>query len=464
MALQGLTVSSDGTATLLKSGVRFRNIGCNYGGAIVRIAGQTSPTVCAFTPSSEQDAALDYLYGLGVRVIRVKAFPYWPAQWTCSGGVLNGVAWGSSVAADREAYYLKIDAFIAKCRARGIGVILNFFFRIATVPDIVGDTNRAWLSSSSTRTFATAITQELVTRYLTEQAVYGWEFSNETNHYNDASDATKGAWPGASTSYGTPASYTAATTCFNGAEWSTVLTWWYGVVRAIDTQRIVLSGNGPNSYSQPGGIAGISTPLKEWHKEQVRDNPTNCGSIHFYGGIGYGSANYRGLESLLIGAKHWLRSNGRGLVLGEFGNQPRRIVSMSKSGSTVTITLDATQGDSLNCEAGDQVLIAYAGGGWDGVYTLASVASDQRSATAIAPNAPAVAFSSTYAGTAARASHIYSRFARMLTDIINSNVDVAMVWGYDADPLFNTLESISDPNNAWMGHLIQAANARLGVA
>lgn len=156
-----------------------------------------------------------------------------------------------------------------------------------------------------------AVTQEIVTRYLTHEAVYGYEWSNEINHYNDASDATKGSWPGANVGAGTAVSYPASDTVFNGAELSQVISWWAGIVTAIDAQRIVLTGNGPNSYSQPGGAAGISAPMSAWHREQVRDNPTNCGSIHWYGNVGYSSPNQRGLNAVLTGVRHWQRASGR---------------------------------------------------------------------------------------------------------------------------------------------------------
>ena len=80
MALQGLTVNAQGQ--LLRNGVRFRNIGLNYGGAIQRIYSQPSNTACAYTPSAEQDTYLDLCVAMKVKVIRVKATPYWPAQWT----------------------------------------------------------------------------------------------------------------------------------------------------------------------------------------------------------------------------------------------------------------------------------------------------------------------------------------------------------------------------------------------
>ncbi|MCG4734902.1 hypothetical protein L0M92_14955, partial [Casaltella massiliensis] len=76
-----------------------------------------------------------------------------PAQWRY--GVNGGVAGLAATSGDREAHYLKIDAFIAKCRARGIGVILNLFFRHASVSDLAGQTVRAgWLTpGSATRNF-----------------------------------------------------------------------------------------------------------------------------------------------------------------------------------------------------------------------------------------------------------------------------------------------------------------------
>lgn len=443
MAIRGLTVGSD--ATLRLDGHRFRNIGVNWGGAIVRIFNQPSPTVCEYTPASEQDAGLDYLASLGVRVIRVKAFPYWPAQWTV--GVLNNKAWNVATAVDRELHYAKIDAFLGKCRSRGIGVILNLFFRHANIPDLVGSNVRGWLSAGNVRTFATTITNEIVGRYLNEESVYGWEFSNELNHYNDYTGA---GFPNVQTSYGTQASYPVASNIFNGTELQSVLAWWYGVVRAIDSQRIVMSGNGPCSYSRPGGSAGTAAPVLELFKEIDRDNPLNTSSMHFYGGIGYCSLNFTGLGALLTGGRHWARNQGRAFIVGEVGNQPRKVSSVSGG----VVTLDASS-DLLNSVAGDAIELVSAGA-WSGRHTVLSVATDRRSL--VVKDVGAVSFS----GLARLVDQTEDRVTRILNDAILSDVDLLMWWQYDTDPLTPVAESIAQGGGVdWQALAIMNANSSL---
>lgn len=451
MAMQGLTLSQN-RQTLLNS-TRFRNIGLNYPGGIVRIYTQPSATACEYTPSIEQDAMLDLCVAMKVKVIRVKATPFWPAQWRY--GVNGGIAGVAAVAADREAHYAKIDAFLTKCEARGIGVILNLFFRIASPADLAGQTLRAgWLTSgSATRNYAQAVTQEIVTRYLTRQGVYGYELSNEVNHYNDASDSTRGAYPSPNTSYGTPASYSAANDIFNGAEWAGICSWWYGVVSAIDNQRIVLTGNGPNSYSQPGGTAGISSPLNNWHWEQVRDNPTNCGSIHFYGNIACTSANFRGFESVLCGVRTWQAKYGRGFVLGEFGNQPWTVTGAVASGGLLTLTVAA----SCPIEVGDSFRLKGINAALDGSYSVLTV-NEQRSSITCASAA-----TSSWSGSVKGLQFISEDRLRYMCDcIIKSGVDVGLMWMIDSDAGRPILESVSDAENSKQVEIITAANTALG--
>lgn len=450
MPIRGLTIGAD--RTLQRDGARFRNIGLNYGGAIQRIYTQPSATACEYTPSAEQDAMLDVADACKAKVLRIKATPYWPAQWRY--GVNGGVAGVAAVAADREAHYQRLDAFIAKCRSRGIGVIINLFFRHASPADLAGQTVRAgWLTpGSATRNYVQALTQEVVTRYLNEDAVYGYEWSNEVNHYNDALDAALGAFPGVNTSYGSQASYPAANTSFNGTELSDVLSWWYGIVRAIDSQRIVLTGNGPNSYSQPGGAAGISTPMAAWHREQVRDNPTNCGSIHWYGNIGYSSSNFRGLNAALTGARHWQAQNGRGFVLGEFGNQPWVCSAISASGGTATFTV----ANSCPLEVGDDFVMANAGA-FDGqTFVVKTINAARNSITADC------AISGTFSGTARLQFMTGSRVARMCDDIIKSGTDVALFWALDGDAGTPVWESVAEARNTAQREAIRAANTSLG--
>lgn len=452
MALRGLTIGAD--QTLRYDGQRFRNIGLNYGWAICQVYSATAPTVCPYTPSADQDAMLDVAVSMKVKVIRVKAFPYWPSWWTA--GVLAGKTVAAATATDREAHYLKIDAFLAKCRARGIGVILNLFFRHTTPADLCGQTNRAgWLTpGSATRNFVQAVTQEVVTRYLTEEAVFGYEWANEVNHRNDASDASRGSWPTVSASYGTQASYSAANDVFIGRELADVVAWWYGVVSAIDPNRIVLTGNGPNSYSLPGGSAGISTPLKPWHDEQVRDNPTNCGSIHWYGNVGYGSPGFKGLNAILTGVRHWQKQAGRGFVLGEFGNQPWRITGVSTSGGVVTFNTDGL----FPADVGDRIGVCGTGTELDGRWLTISTINAGRTVIT-APYSGAVSWSGSVNGLKPIDG---GKMTRLCDDIISSGVDVALWWMLDSDPSRPVGESIDEAGNEEIRAAILAANTRLG--
>ena len=458
MALRGLTVGSD--RTLRRDGVRFRNIGLNYVNAVCNFFTATQTSTFAYTSSADQDAMLDVCDSLKVKVLRVKAFPYYPAWWTTY--VNGGKTIAAATAADREAHYLKIDAFLAKCRARGIGVILNLFFRHATVSDLAGQQVRAgWLTGgSATRNFAQAITQELVTRYLNEDAVYGYEWSNEVNHKNDAPETVvnpvdgSDPWPVVNPGQGTRASYSAAGDMLNGADLSTIIAWWYGVVSAIDPNRIAITGNGPNSYSQPGGTAGISTPLLPWHSEQRRDNPTNCGSIHWYGNVGYGSNGFRGLNAILTGVRHWQKQEGRGFVLGEFGNQPWKTTAISTAGGVATFTTDS----KCPAEPGDRIAMCGTGTALDHQWLTVSTVNGARSSIT-APYAGSV----TWSGSVKGLRYIDGgKLTRMCDDIIKSGTDVALWWMLDSDPLRPVGESINDTGNDELRAAILAANTSLG--
>lgn len=454
MPLRGLTVNAQGQ--LLRDGLRFRNIGINWPTAMWDIYGAANAGQTYYTSESDQDRAIATLASMKCKVVIFTPFPFYPAHWTLA--VNNGVSALSSTAADREPYYQRLDALLAKLAAADIGAIFRMFQRHATIPDLVGQESRAgWLNAGATRTLATAITQEVVTRYLNHSAVYGYQHGTETNHRNDISQTTfaNDVWPAVNASLGTgaPGSYTAANSAFFGDEWSQVLSWWYGVIRAIDANRIVLSGNGPNSYSQPGGTPGISSPMRAWHLEQVRDNPTNCGQIHWYGNVGYGSSGFRGLNSILTGVRHWQRGNGRGFVLGEFGSQPWRTTAISGNGTTVTFTCAI----SVPLEVGDPFLMGGTNSIFDGTYTVASINAARDTVTAQSNKVDS------WSGSVKGLQFITGpRVSRMCDDIIGSGTDLACFWKIDTSSSRPLLESVDDPGNEDARAAILSANTRLG--
>lgn len=453
MAMRGLTVGTDGT--LRRDGARFRNVGANWVTGLCPIFGQTSSSGVVYTSGAVQDAELDAMAAMGIRVLRVMMLPNFPNQWTA--GLLNGKAWNVANSADREIHYLKMDALVAKCRLRGMGVIWTMFWRMNTIPDLVGGVRRDWLSASNTRTFATTITQEVVTRYLNEEAVYGYCFSNEVNHYNDSPAVSIGI----NASYGTQASYANAQNVFNStsvdaaSELAGVLSWWYGVVRAIDANRIVMSGNGPNSYWQPGGGEGVTTPYRSWLKELQRDNPMNTATIHFYGQIGYCSRKGDGFDAFLTGGRHWSRSNGRAMIVEEVGNQPVVITAITAGGVVTASSAVETADD-------DTILILGTGTPWDGPAVVTAVSGDRRTVTVTGGG------SSAWSGTG-YINPIYGRFSKMLDDVFAADLDLVMLWQFTTQAVELSSSALpyssfhAGSGNDWMIPIITAKNAALAA-
>lgn len=465
MAIVGLTV--DSSSRLILNGKRFCNIGVKWPTAIVNFFDQPASNTagtCVYTSSATQDAGIAYLKSLGVKVVLVSAFPFYPYQWT--SGVLNGKAWNVANASDRLLHYNYVDAFLAKLKAAGIGAILTMFFRWPTLPDLTANNCRQWLSGgSNTRTFATTITQEIVTRYTAgarsdlAEAVYGWQFSGEINHANDISSASIVAGTSLfsiNTAYGTASGYTRANDAlltggqYDFSELATVLSWWDGVVSAIDPTRIRLSGNGSNAYWQPGGTAGISNPIALLTAEFLRDNPHNATQIHFYGGIGYCSYSGTGFDALLGAFRSAAKSVGKPLILGEFGNQPRTVSSLAVSSGIATCTIGGT---NWAAEVGDFVRL-YGTGGYDGEYVITALPSGQNGSATLQARF-AVKNGSSSAGSVQQA---VSQFSKRVQDVIKAGVDLAFVWNYNADTNAPLLEKIDAATNDFEPSVIKSAN------
>lgn len=454
MALRGFTVSANGAT--LRDGVRFRNIGCNYRWGISRSYGQSNPTGFVPTPEAERDAGLEYLASIGVRVVRVAALPIWPNQWTFA--VFAGKAWNVATSGDRAAYYAAyVDPFVAKARSLGITVLLNVLPRQLTACDLTGETGKGlFTAASNSRSLVQTITQELVTRYLTEEAVGGYVMANELNNYLYQSGV--GTWALVNTAYGSQASYPDNTTIYTQQEMRNTFAWWHGVVNAIDSQRLTLTGNGASRYATPAGAGEIPNPLIAYLRELVLDNPTRATQIHWYGNLGYCSANDKGLSAFLAGCRSLSAQYGKPFVLGEWGDQAIKVSNISAAAGVATLTVQAGA-DAMCCEPGDVVQVTDAGA-WSQSYTLATVAANRMSATAAITNAPG----SPYAGSAARLLYQAGKFQRDLDAIISSGVDISMLWNYDTDPLYPRGESCDAAGpNAWQGPLIATANARLAA-
>lgn len=466
MAVIGISVSNN---RLFLNGQRFRNIGVKYPNALISFFNQPGTNVagtCVYTTGAEQDTAIAYFQSIGVKVILCAAFPFYPHQWT--SGVLNGKAWNVANATDRNIHYAKLDDMLAKFKAAGIGVILCHFFRFPTVPDLTSNGVRQWMNpSSNTRIFATTIVNEIVTRYTTgtradlADAVYGWQCMGEANHFIDCpTPATVGGYVG-NTAYGTASTYTPENDSFlssggtyGTSDVATIMRWWDGLVTAIDPVRLRLSGNGANTYWQPGGAIGITAPFDRFLHETVRDSGGNAVEQHFYGGIGYCSFNTRGFDPYLCASRTVAATSGRAFILGEFGNQPRGITSMSVTSNVATIAVDS----NWACEVGDVVTILGTTT-FDGDWTITALPGGQNAAGTLVPVSGS--FSNGTIGAVGHIQILRSQYANIVNDIISSGTDLALMWCYSHDSNTPTLWALNQTGNSWQTPILQAANAKL---
>lgn len=457
MALRGLTVSPQGD--LLRDGVRFRNIGLNAGGLVQWIFDQPSNTACKYTTQAERAVMLDVAKYCKAKVLRVKVTPLWPVQWT--HGLNNGVA-GAATAADRVPHWNRVKVVLDELDALDMGMIAVLNFRMASVPDLVGQQLRAgWLTpGSATRNLAQAIYTEFATLFKDHPGLYGYEFANEDNHYFDAPYTGR---PQVDTNKGTRPSYSTAGDMFSPDEYAGIIRWFYGIVSGLDSDRLVGTGHGPGVYFQPGGIGGITTPIREWYLQQIRDNPTNAVGFHWYGDIGYGSPGFRGQDSIFAGTKSWARSQRpvRAAYVGELGNQHRTAVSASVSGDVLTVQLTNAAGSSgAPIDVGDDFYLLRTNTALDGTYVAATVSGDRRTITAQAGGK-----TGSWSGSATFQHMTTAKTIRTCDDFIRSGLDLGMWWCDDIDPVgaaLNPLESITVASNAGQRDAIRAANTILG--
>lgn len=153
----GLSVNNNGV--LVKDGKPFRGIGVNYFDAFYR------------TLSDPKDIS----YEDGFKVLKEHKIPF--ARYMASG------YWPKDnelYLKDKSAYFKLMDGVVKSAEENGIGLIPSFFLCYSTVPDIVGEPMMEWGNpKSKTIAFMRNYTREMVTRYKSSPAIWGWEFGNE---------------------------------------------------------------------------------------------------------------------------------------------------------------------------------------------------------------------------------------------------------------------------------------------
>jgi len=166
---------------LIKNCQPYRAIGVNYFDAFLR------------TIKNPEDKS----YKEGFRILREYNIPfarvtiggYWPSDWKL-------------YLTNKEKYFELLDEFIKTAEEYKIGLVIDFFWNVSTVPDIVGEPVSALGDrDSKTIEFIKTFTREVVSRYKDSPAVWVWEFGNE---YSNVIDLPGKIYPKVAPQYGTP--------------------------------------------------------------------------------------------------------------------------------------------------------------------------------------------------------------------------------------------------------------------
>ena len=151
-------LQQEGTA-ILKGGKPWRGIGVNYVDAFMNSIGD--PT----SPDTEQ--AFKYLSEHAIPFVRTPA-----SGW---GG--NGMALYQK---DKEEYFRRLDITVALAEKYRVGLICSLFWS-QWVKDLTGESDLAAWATPDTKTHRMMETyvREVVTRYRSSPAIWGWEWGNE---------------------------------------------------------------------------------------------------------------------------------------------------------------------------------------------------------------------------------------------------------------------------------------------
>jgi len=215
----GLTVGSDGSLRL--NGSPYRGIGVNYYDAFVR--------TLAEPPAQSSEAGFAALAAHRISFARFSAGGYWPADW---GLYLT----------NRAEHFRRLDDVFRSAESHGVGLIPSLFWLTSTVPDLMQEPVSSWGDTNS-RAYAFMIryTREVVERYRTSPAVWGWEFGNEYNLAADLPNAAEHR-PAAVPHLGTPATRSKLDE-LSHAMIRTALQGFACEVRRLDPDRVIVSGN-----------------------------------------------------------------------------------------------------------------------------------------------------------------------------------------------------------------------------
>ncbi len=297
----GLTFSESGK--LLKDCKPYKAAGVNYFNAFYRVL--KNPDDKSYVQGFEK------LSKNSIPFVRMMASGFWPKDWEL-------------YFKDREKYFALLDDVVKTAERYNVGIIMSLFWKVSTLPDIVGEPVSAWGNpESKTIKFMKEYTKEIVSRYKNSPAIWGWEFGNE---YNLLMDLPEKHLPQTAPQYGTPERRTQK----DRLTYRDVLTAFIqfaDTIREIDKNRIIITGNSiprPSAYNLAFNGTWQKDTLSQFLYILELQNPKNFNtiSIHLYPTTlnkYFADKNINSFKDLVSYANMVAEKGRRILFIGEFG-------------------------------------------------------------------------------------------------------------------------------------------------
>jgi endo-1,4-beta-mannosidase len=291
----------------------FTGYGINMFTALVRKTGHEG------RPPKLKDSStrkgLETLAAHHIPFMRFSASGFYPVDWKL-------------YQKDKSAYFQAFDELVKNAEDTGIGLIPVLFWTFFTVPDLVAEPINQWGNNdSATHEWMRRYTLEVVRRYKNSPAIWAWEFGNEYLHEADLPSLEQGrGWiVDPKLGLGTPNQRSIKDKVYRTDIWKAYSAF-ASVVRSIDTQRPILSGDTSPRMSAYHNHTekswGKDTP-EQWQEIFLKDNAAmDALNVHIYHyelaqqDVGIPGLNLEAMVGQLLSMS---KECGKPLYIGEFG-------------------------------------------------------------------------------------------------------------------------------------------------
>jgi hypothetical protein len=309
LASGGLTVSN---GFVLLDGKRYRRIGANYFSLASRVLKNPN--------DGSSLSNLTVLARLDIPFVRFMCGGYWPAEQRL-------------YLTNRTVFFERLDRVVRAAETNHIGLVPSLFWHLPTVADLVNEPLQ-FLGDTNSRSIAYIrnYTTDIVSRYRSSPAIWGWEFGNEAALSTDLPNAASQR-PPVVPELGTPAQRSNLDE-LKSAQLLVAYREFGAIVRRLDPGRLVISGNAlarVSAWHNTHETNWVADTVEQFREILRRDNadPFNAISVHVYPDDKL-PAGAKSIPELLKILDAEAASIHKPLFIGEFGISRRRAGSFDE--------------------------------------------------------------------------------------------------------------------------------------